>query len=174
MPGNPDATVYVGNLDERVDERVVYEIMVQAGPLVDVYFPRDKDSKRHKGYGFAEYETEESAQYALRLFSGLVYLCNRSVRFAISGERSAQPARYDPDSSRLFARSHEKDGDSWQMTPPQHPNYVYLNHSPTAFAGMRVPGLLTTVAQTNAQLAALRRWDFQGHHHSNQHAYASY
>jgi RNA recognition motif-containing protein len=131
MPGNPDATVYVGNLDERVDERVVYEIMVQAGPLVDVYFPRDKDSKRHKGYGFAEYETEESAQYALRLFSGLVYLCNRSVRFAISGERSAQPARYDPDSSRLFARSHEKDGDSWQMTPPQHPNYVYLNHSPT-------------------------------------------
>jgi hypothetical protein len=49
----------------------------------------------------------------------------------ISGERSAQPARYDPDSSRLFARSHEKDGDSWQMTPPQHPNYVYLNHSPT-------------------------------------------
>jgi len=43
-----------------------------------------------------------------------------------------------------------------------------------AFAGMRVPGLLTTVAQTNAQLAALRRWDFQGHHHSNQHAYASY
>jgi len=49
----------------------------------------------------------------------------------ISGERSAQPARYDPDSSRLFARSHEKDGDSWQMTPPQHPNYMYLNHSPT-------------------------------------------
>jgi hypothetical protein len=48
----------------------------------------------------------------------------------ISGERSAQPARYDPDNSRLFARSHEKDGDSWQMTPPQHPNY-FLNHSPT-------------------------------------------
>jgi len=65
--------------------------MVQAGPLVDVYFPRDKDSKRHKGYGFAEYETEESAQYALRLFSGLVYLCNRSVRFAVGFGHTCPP-----------------------------------------------------------------------------------
>lgn len=92
----------IGNLDERVDERVVYEIMVQAGPLVDVYFPRDKDSKRHKGYGFAEYETEESAQYALRLFSGLVYLCNRSVRFAVG---FGQPVLLFRESiGRLYSR----------------------------------------------------------------------
>ncbi|KAJ7554767.1 hypothetical protein O6H91_05G010700 [Diphasiastrum complanatum] len=85
MPGNPQASLFICNLDERVDERLLYEIMVQAGPLVDVYIPRDKETKRHKGYGFAEYNTEESAQYALTLFSGLVSLYKRLVRFSISG-----------------------------------------------------------------------------------------
>lgn len=73
----------IGNLDDRVDERVLYEIMVQAGPLVEVYIPRDKDSKRSKGYGFTEFKTEESADYALRLFSGLLSLYNRPLRISV-------------------------------------------------------------------------------------------
>ncbi|XP_024542793.1 RNA-binding protein 7 [Selaginella moellendorffii] len=92
MPGgNVDATLYVSNLDDRVDERVLYDIMVQAGPLVEVYIPRDKETKRHRGYGFAEYESEESASYALRLFSGLVTLHNRPVNFAFSGGAKKVP-----------------------------------------------------------------------------------
>jgi hypothetical protein len=75
--------LYAGNLDERVDERILYEIMVQAGPLVNVNIPRDNDSKKHKGYGFAEYTTESNAQYAVRLFSGLVCLHNRPLRFQV-------------------------------------------------------------------------------------------
>lgn len=66
-----------------MDERVLYEIMVQAGPLVDVYLPRDKETKRHKGYGFAEYTSEISAQYAVNLFSGLVYLQKKLLRFSV-------------------------------------------------------------------------------------------
>lgn len=85
----PDATVYIGNLDERVDERILYEIMIQAGPLVDVHIPRDNEAKKHRGYGFAEYTTESNAQYAVRLFSGLVCLHNRPLRFQISGQGAA-------------------------------------------------------------------------------------
>ncbi|KAL3699987.1 hypothetical protein R1sor_018009 [Riccia sorocarpa] len=84
MPANNQATLYIGNLDERVDERLVYEIMIQAGPVLRIYIPRDKESKRHKGYGFAEYESAESAQYALNLFSGLVSFYNRPVHFGIA------------------------------------------------------------------------------------------
>jgi len=89
MAGIPDATVYIGNLDERVDERTLYEIMVQAGPLVNVRIPSDNDAKKHRGYGFAEYTTESNAQYAVRLFSGLVCLHNRPLRFKISGQGAA-------------------------------------------------------------------------------------
>ncbi|XP_058090028.1 spliceosome-associated protein 49-like isoform X2 [Magnolia sinica] len=86
MPGNPDCSVYIGNLDERVNDRVLYEILIQAGHVIDLYIPQDKETNRPKGFAFAEYENEESAGYAVRLFSGLVSLYNRTLKFAISGQ----------------------------------------------------------------------------------------
>lgn len=86
MSSNPACTLYVGNLDERVSDRVLYDILIQAGRLVDLYIPRDRETDRPKGFAFAEYETEEIADYAVRLFSGFVTLYNRTLRFAISGQ----------------------------------------------------------------------------------------
>ncbi|XP_052155442.1 uncharacterized protein LOC127773421 isoform X1 [Oryza glaberrima] len=86
MSRNPGCTVFIGNLDEKVPERVLYEILIQVGRVVDLHIPRDKETSRSKGYAFAEYETEEIAQYAVKLFSGLVRLHNRTLRFAISGQ----------------------------------------------------------------------------------------
>uniref|UniRef100_A0A0E0PMT1 RRM domain-containing protein n=1 Tax=Oryza rufipogon TaxID=4529 RepID=A0A0E0PMT1_ORYRU len=86
MSRNPGCTVFIGNLDEKVPERVLYEILIQVGRVVDLHIPRDKETNRSKGYAFAEYETEEIAQYAVKLFSGLVRLHNRTLRFAISGQ----------------------------------------------------------------------------------------
>ncbi|WOK96534.1 RNA-binding protein 7 [Canna indica] len=86
MSRDPAKTVYIGNLDERVSERVLYEILIQVGRVVDLYIPRDKETNRHKGYAFAEYESEEIADYAVRLFSGLVRLHNKTLKFAISGQ----------------------------------------------------------------------------------------
>lgn len=67
---------HTGNLDERV--------LIQSGRVVDLHFPRDKETGKRKGYAFAKYETEESADYAVRLFSGLVILYNRTLKFAVS------------------------------------------------------------------------------------------
>jgi splicing factor 3B subunit 4 len=86
MSTNPASTVYVGNLDERVSERVLYDILIQAGRVVDLYIPKDKETERAKGFAFAEYESEEAAEYAVKLFSGLVTLYNRTLKFAISGK----------------------------------------------------------------------------------------
>ncbi|KAL9245151.1 hypothetical protein vseg_018833 [Gypsophila vaccaria] len=90
MSGNQKCTVYIGNLDERVSERVLYDILIQAGRVVDLHIPKDKETDKPKGYAFAEYETEEIADYATRLFSGLVTLYKRTLRFAISGQDKAQ------------------------------------------------------------------------------------
>lgn len=72
-----------GNLDERVTDRVLYDILIQAGRVVDLYIPRDKESEKPKGFAFAEYDTTEIAEYAVRLFSGLVTLYNRTLKFAV-------------------------------------------------------------------------------------------
>lgn len=73
-----------GNLDEKVSDRVLYDILIQAGRVVDLYIPRDKETDKPKGYAFAEYESEEVAEYAVKLFSGLVTLYKRTLRFAVS------------------------------------------------------------------------------------------
>lgn len=76
--------IYLGNLDERVSDRVLYDILIQAGRVVDLYIPRDKETDKPKGFAFAEYESEEIAEYAVKLFSGLVTLYNRTLKFAVS------------------------------------------------------------------------------------------
>ncbi|XP_021760839.1 spliceosome-associated protein 49-like [Chenopodium quinoa] len=89
MSENPKSTVYIGNLDERVTDRILYDILIQAGRVVDLYIPRDRETDKPKGFAFAEYETEEIANYAVRLFTGLVTLYNRTLKFAISGQDKA-------------------------------------------------------------------------------------
>uniref|UniRef100_A0A7N0U925 RRM domain-containing protein n=1 Tax=Kalanchoe fedtschenkoi TaxID=63787 RepID=A0A7N0U925_KALFE len=126
-----------GNLDERVSERVLYDILIQAGRVVDLYIPKDRETDRAKGFAFAEYETEEVADYAVKLFSGLVTLYNRTLRFAISGqdkpssntvtppEHSNHRSRYNPsqmnnmDTSQLHSRTkaHYKDSEDLLLPP---------------------------------------------------------
>eukprot|EP00882_Tetradesmus_deserticola_P021299 GHRQ01023060.1.p2 GENE.GHRQ01023060.1~~GHRQ01023060.1.p2 ORF type:complete len:131 (+),score=23.08 GHRQ01023060.1:820-1212(+) len=60
---NQDATVYVGNLDPQVTEELVWELFTQAGPIVNVYLPKDRVTNSHQGYGFVEYRAEEDADY---------------------------------------------------------------------------------------------------------------
>lgn len=55
---------------------------------MELYIPRDKESEKPKGFAFAEYESEEIADYAIKLFSGLVTLYKRTLKFAV---RSLSP-----------------------------------------------------------------------------------
>lgn len=50
---------------------------------MELYIPRDKESEKPKGFAFAEYESEEIADYAIKLFSGLVTLYKRTLKFAV-------------------------------------------------------------------------------------------
>ncbi|KAI9887747.1 MAG: hypothetical protein M1823_000388 [Watsoniomyces obsoletus] len=64
-----EATVYVGNLDERVTDALVWELMLQAGRIVNVHLPKDRVSQAHQGYGFVEFISEEDAEYAARIMN---------------------------------------------------------------------------------------------------------
>ncbi|KAI4165825.1 MAG: hypothetical protein LQ342_000768 [Letrouitia transgressa] len=64
-----EATVYVGNLDERVTDSIVWELMLQTGRIVNVHLPKDRVTQTHQGYGFVEFISEEDAEYAARIMN---------------------------------------------------------------------------------------------------------
>lgn len=64
-----EATVYIGNLDERVSDSLVWELMLQGGRIVNVHLPKDRVTQTHQGYGFVEFISEEDAEYAARIMN---------------------------------------------------------------------------------------------------------
>ncbi|EER40555.1 splicing factor 3b subunit 4 [Histoplasma capsulatum H143] len=64
-----EATVYIGNLDERITDSLVWELMLQAGRIVNVHLPKDRVTQTHQGYGFVEFISEEDAEYAARIMN---------------------------------------------------------------------------------------------------------
>lgn len=66
---NQDATCYVGNLDERFNEELLWELMLQTGPVINVHMPKDKVTGKHLGYGFVEYRTEDDAEYTMKVMN---------------------------------------------------------------------------------------------------------
>jgi len=65
----PEATCYLGNLEPRVTEEIVWELFMQCGPVVSVYLPKDRVTNEHQGYGFVEFKSEQDADY-VSLLSG--------------------------------------------------------------------------------------------------------
>jgi splicing factor 3B subunit 4 len=89
---NPDATLYVGNLDTKVDEEVLWELFIQCGPLTSVSLPRDRVTSCHQGYAFVEYKTTDDADYAIRVLNmirlfGKPIRCNKSAHVGGGGDR---------------------------------------------------------------------------------------
>ncbi|XP_077233293.1 uncharacterized protein LOC143875583 [Tasmannia lanceolata] len=76
---NQDATAYVGNLDAQVTEELLWELFVQAGPVVNVYVPKDRVTNLHQGYGFVEFRSEEDADYAIKTLN-MIKLYGKPIR----------------------------------------------------------------------------------------------
>ncbi|KHJ45761.1 hypothetical protein D918_03973 [Trichuris suis] len=76
---NQDATIYVGGLDEKVNEANLWELFVQAGPVVSVHMPKDRISCTHQGYGFVEFMGEEDADYAIKVMN-MIKLFGKPIR----------------------------------------------------------------------------------------------
>ncbi|KAI7727690.1 hypothetical protein M8C21_008153 [Ambrosia artemisiifolia] len=76
---NQDATAYVGNLDPQASEELLWELFVQAGPVVNVYVPKDRVTNLHQGYGFVEFRSEEDADYAIKVLN-MIKLYGKPIR----------------------------------------------------------------------------------------------
>ncbi|CAK1549438.1 unnamed protein product [Leptosia nina] len=82
-------TIWCGNLSEQVNEELLYELFLQAGPLEKVRIPRDRDG-RQRNFAFITYRHEVSVPYALNLFSGTA-LYNRTLSIQCRGQMVPLP-----------------------------------------------------------------------------------
>ncbi|KAG2463322.1 SF3B4 factor, partial [Polypterus senegalus] len=74
-----NATVYVGGLDEKVSEPLLWELFLQAGPVVNTHMPKDRVTGQHQGYGFVEFLSEEDADYAIKIMN-MIKLYGKPIR----------------------------------------------------------------------------------------------
>ncbi|GIQ83179.1 hypothetical protein KIPB_004455 [Kipferlia bialata] len=68
---NPEAIIYIGDLDPQVTDDILFELLLQFAPVVKVNLPKDKLTNQHLGYGFVEMVTPEDAAYCIEVLQGI-------------------------------------------------------------------------------------------------------
>ncbi|NXH46712.1 RBM7 protein, partial [Dicaeum eximium] len=83
-------TLFVGNLDPKVTEELIFELFHQAGPVITVKIPKDRDG-RPKQFAFVNFKHEESVPYGLRLLNGIkLYGRPMRIQFRSGSSHAAQ------------------------------------------------------------------------------------
>jgi RNA recognition motif-containing protein len=62
--------LFVGGLSPETNEYMLTEYFAKAGTIISAVVIKDKTTKRSKGFGFVEMETEEMAQSAITMWNG--------------------------------------------------------------------------------------------------------
>ncbi|XP_062428962.1 splicing regulator RBM11 isoform X2 [Rhea pennata] len=88
--GEADRTLFVGNLESRVREEILYELFLQAGPLTKVTICKDKEGKP-KSFGFVCFKHTESVPYAIALLNGIrLYGRPIKVQYRLGSSHSSE------------------------------------------------------------------------------------
>jgi len=69
---DPNAKLWLANLSYSVDEASLIQFLIPYGEVQDIYIPKDRQTNRHKGYAFVEFETPEVADQLLPQLNGQV------------------------------------------------------------------------------------------------------
>jgi len=87
-------TIYVGGLNEDVDEKVLRAAFIPFGELSEVQLPIDYQTEKHRGFAFIDYVLPEDAQAAIDNMNDSE-LFGRTLRVNI-----AKPLRIKENSTR--------------------------------------------------------------------------
>jgi len=63
-------TLWCGGISEKVDEEILYELFLNAGPLERVVIPKDRETKKQKNFAFIVFQHEETTNFAYELLNG--------------------------------------------------------------------------------------------------------
>ena len=62
--------LFVGNLPFKMTRDELFDLFAQAGAVVSVHIPTDRETGRPRGFGFVEMEDEGSLDQAIQMFNG--------------------------------------------------------------------------------------------------------
>lgn len=65
MASNNKRTVYVGGLEEAVDDKILHAAFIPFGDIMDIQIPLDYETEKHRGFAFVEFEYAEDAAAAI-------------------------------------------------------------------------------------------------------------
>ncbi|XP_029373669.1 RNA-binding protein 7 [Echeneis naucrates] len=116
-----DRTLFIRNLDSRVTEELLFELFLQAGPLIKTKIPKDADGKQ-KTFGFAIYKHEVSVPYAMQLLNG-ISLFGRTihVQFRSGSSHSSSPGNSQSSSPANTPNPHGQRTPVQFSSPPYTP-----------------------------------------------------
>jgi RNA recognition motif-containing protein len=86
------AKLFVGNLNFQTTKDQLEALFAEAGELVDVFLPLDRNTGKPRGFAFVEYADEANAVAAVEKFNGHD-LGGRALRVNEAAERPARPPR---------------------------------------------------------------------------------
>nr|XP_061796958.1 RNA-binding protein 7 [Nerophis lumbriciformis] len=113
-----DRTLFIRSLDARVTEELLFELFLQAGPLIKTKIPTDANGKR-KTFGFAVYKHEESVPYAIQLLNGTSLFGKAiHVQFRSGSTHSNSPGNSNPSRPNPHGLRMPPQLVSSQYTPP--------------------------------------------------------
>ncbi|XP_035536417.1 RNA-binding protein 7 [Morone saxatilis] len=116
-----DRTLFIRNLDSRVTEELLFELFVQAGPLIKTKIPKDADGKQ-KTFGFAVYKHEVSVPYAMQLINGTsLYGRALHVQFRSGSSHSSSPGNSQNSSPANTPNPHGQRTPIQFSSPPYTP-----------------------------------------------------
>lgn len=114
-----DRTLFIRNLDQRVTEELLFELFLQAGPLIKTKIPKDADGKQ-KTFGFAVYKHEVSVPYAMQLLNGVsLYGRTIHVQFRSGSSHSSSPGNSQNSSPANTPNPHGQRTPN-QFSPPSY------------------------------------------------------
>ncbi|XP_047451081.1 RNA-binding protein 7 [Mugil cephalus] len=116
-----DRTLFIRNLDTRVTEELLFELFLQAGPLIRTKIPKDGDGKQ-KTFGFAVYKHEVSVPYAMQLLNGMsLYGRSIHVQFRSGSSHGSSPGNSQNSSPANTPNPHGHRTPAQFSSPPYTP-----------------------------------------------------
>lgn len=104
---NPKTTLYVGGLDDAVNEAILHSAFIPFGDIKEVSMPIDAQSGNHRGFGFVEFLDKEDAGAAIEnMHNAELYNRVLKVNYAL-------PAKIRGGTAGTAGRAVWADADEW-------------------------------------------------------------
>ncbi|KAF5331148.1 hypothetical protein D9619_006059 [Psilocybe cf. subviscida] len=102
------ANLFIGNLDENVDERLLYDTFSAFGIMATTAkVARDPTAATSKGYGFVSYTDFESSDAAIESMNGQ-FLMNKAITVQYAFKKDGKGERHGTPAERLLAAQARK------------------------------------------------------------------